>query len=104
MAKRSAVVDSLVQASAGGAAACLTTLFLYPFDVVKTRLNRGADEDGIPYRGIWEVVERQTRKGVKGFYSGLQVGPASHPARSASRRDILPGYCCGETLINISLR
>lgn len=83
MAERSAVVDSLVQASAGGAAACLTTLFLYPLDVVKTRLNRGADEEGVPYKGIGEVIERQTRKGIKGFYSGLQVRAPFHSARSA---------------------
>lgn len=70
----SAALDSLVQASAGGAAACLTTLFLYPFDVVKTRLNRGADEEGVPYKGIWDVMQRQAKKGgFRGFYSGMQV-------------------------------
>ena len=73
MVDRGPAFHSLVQATSGGAAACLTTLFLYPFDVVKTRLNRGQDEKGVKYNGLGDVVTRQARKGFKGFYSGMQV-------------------------------
>ena len=66
--------DGLVQAAAAGAAAATTTLVLYPLDVVKTRLNTGADEDGVKYKGIIDVVRRQwNKKGLHGFYRGIRV-------------------------------
>jgi solute carrier family 25 (peroxisomal adenine nucleotide transporter), member 17 len=77
--------DGLSQAAAAGAAAATTTLLLYPLDVVKTRLNTGTDEKGVKYDGVLDVLQRQwRRRGLRGFYSGIQVKLVQDVVRSVS--------------------
>lgn len=77
--------DGLTQAAAAGAAAATTTLVLYPLDIVKTRLNTGVDEDGVPYKGVLDVVRRQwDKKGLLGFYHGIRVKLVQDVVRSVS--------------------
>jgi hypothetical protein len=40
---------------------------------VPTRLNKGSDEYGVPYKNALDVVVRQCKKGLSGFYAGVQV-------------------------------
>eukprot|EP00291_Cryptomonas_curvata_P009171 CAMPEP_0172194940 /NCGR_PEP_ID=MMETSP1050-20130122/25898_1 /TAXON_ID=233186 /ORGANISM="Cryptomonas curvata, Strain CCAP979/52" /LENGTH=221 /DNA_ID=CAMNT_0012870881 /DNA_START=44 /DNA_END=705 /DNA_ORIENTATION=- len=65
--------EALVQAAAGGCAAGLASLVFHPLDLVKIRLNKGSDENGVPYKDAFNVVVRQWRKGLLGFYAGVQV-------------------------------
>ncbi len=37
------------------------------------RLNKGSDENGVPYKDAFSVIARQWRRGVLGFYAGVQV-------------------------------
>mmetsp|Transcript_8734 Transcript_8734/g.20608 ORF Transcript_8734/g.20608 Transcript_8734/m.20608 type:complete len:338 (-) Transcript_8734:142-1155(-) len=76
----------LAQATAAGVASFLTGVTLYPLDVIKTRLNAGIDEDGVPYDGPMDVVKRQhAKKGFwKGFYSGIEVKIMQDIVRSVS--------------------
>jgi hypothetical protein len=70
--------DGLSQAAAAGAAAVVTTLLLYPLDVIKTRMNLGVDKDGVKYKNLSDVIERQWNKeGLYGFYRGMPVSRAA---------------------------
>ena len=84
--------DGLAQAVAGGAASATTTLVLYPLDVIKTRLNRGTDEAGVRYAGVYDVIERQWRhQGPRGFYRGIRVLPNAGFATLPLALPALPG-------------
>ncbi|KAJ1472354.1 hypothetical protein T484DRAFT_3435471 [Baffinella frigidus] len=54
--------ESVTQASSGAVAAIVTTVALYPLDLIKTRLNNGVDEGGVPYAGPLDVLQREYRK------------------------------------------
>ena len=48
---------------------CYHILTFFQFD----SLNKGSDENGIPYKNALDVILRQYRKGLGGFYAGVQV-------------------------------
>lgn len=77
--------ESVTQASSGAVAAIVTTVALYPLDLIKTRLNNGVDEGGVPYAGPLDVLQREYRKkGFLGLYRGIQVKLMQDVARSFS--------------------
>jgi solute carrier family 25 S-adenosylmethionine transporter 26 len=45
-----------------------------PLDVLKTRAQLGRDRDGVPYRGVLDVLRRTLRseEGGRALWSGLQ--------------------------------
>ncbi|EKX40195.1 hypothetical protein GUITHDRAFT_113675 [Guillardia theta CCMP2712] len=80
-------MDSIVQAASAGAGRntkFLGKVFHVPIhdDV---RLNAGADEDGVAYKGAGDVIRKQLKKkGLRGFYKGIQVKLIQDVVRSVS--------------------
>eukprot|EP00933_Yihiella_yeosuensis_P005433 TRINITY_DN109945_c0_g1_i1.p1 TRINITY_DN109945_c0_g1~~TRINITY_DN109945_c0_g1_i1.p1 ORF type:complete len:313 (-),score=67.45 TRINITY_DN109945_c0_g1_i1:283-1221(-) len=65
-------LNNFIAASSGGAGAAFSSVVLYPLDVVKTHMNRGADSKGEKYTGPADVARRVVKAhGVKGLYAGI---------------------------------
>ncbi|CAE8595213.1 unnamed protein product [Polarella glacialis] len=65
---------AFIAATSGGAGAALASCVLYPLDVVKTHLNRGADQRGEKYHGPVDVLRRVLKeKGLAGLYAGMST-------------------------------
>lgn len=65
-------LSDFIAASSGGAAAAATTIALYPIDVIKTNINRGKDQHGVPFDGAADVFKRiYDDAGLSGLYRGV---------------------------------
>jgi len=74
MAKPSMALNNLIAASSGGAGAAVSTVLLYPLEVVKTNMNKGVDSAGVKFAGPFDVVKRVlSNQGVPGLFRGVQV-------------------------------
>mmetsp|Transcript_74797 Transcript_74797/g.167835 ORF Transcript_74797/g.167835 Transcript_74797/m.167835 type:complete len:314 (-) Transcript_74797:23-964(-) len=67
-------LNNFIAASSGGAGAAVSTGILYPLDVLKTHMNKGADHNGVKYTGPGDVLQRVFHEhGILGFYRGLST-------------------------------
>ena len=66
-------------ALAGSVSGAFSTVFVYPLDTVKTYLNKGSDENGVPIKSVHDVFSKVIFKNksklssiVKALYGGLE--------------------------------
>jgi len=63
--------DDFVIAVSGSAGGAFSSILTFPLDTVKTRLNKGEDEEGNKYNDEIDVIHRTFEKeGVGGFFCG----------------------------------
>lgn len=67
------LVTSLQAAACGSLSGAIAGALTTPLDVLKTRTQLGTDRDGIPYRGVVDVLRRTLQsEGGSALWSGLQ--------------------------------
>lgn len=67
-------LSDFIAASSGASGAAFSTVVLYPIEVVKTNVNKGADHAGVKYKGLVDVITRvHAEHGLVGFYKGLSA-------------------------------
>ncbi|KAL9269813.1 Folate transporter 1, chloroplastic-like protein [Drosera capensis] len=66
-------LSSLDYAFLGATSKVIATLFTYPFQVVRARLQQRPNTNGIPrYADSWHVIKETARfEGARGFYKGI---------------------------------